>query len=112
MSEVAREAFIDSDGNERTPNQWGFNSFRTAEGAKDSVRTLSVRTLSGKGTEWFIWRLADGTFDFTATGKPDVPGHPSELVERVMITEQGRLAPAPVSAHSNPAGTSAASATP
>jgi DNA-binding XRE family transcriptional regulator len=38
MSE--RETHLDSDGIERTPNEWGFNSFATAEGAKRSVASL------------------------------------------------------------------------
>ena len=69
-----------SNGIERTGNQWGFNSFTTEEGAE-----ASVRLLGRKGSRWYVWRLADGTYDFTATAGPDLPGHPAELVREVEI---------------------------
>ena len=72
-----REIHLDSQGIERTPNQWGFNSFTTQEGAEKSARNLRRRS------HWHIWRLADGTYDFTATADPDLPGHPAELVNEI-----------------------------
>jgi hypothetical protein len=71
---------LDSDGIERIGNQWGFNSFTTMEGAE-----ASVRRLARKGTHWYLWRLADGTYDFTATAEPRSPGHPAELVREIDI---------------------------
>ncbi len=68
--------FTDSDGIERIKNQWEFNSFTTHEGALQSLRGFARH-----GT-WFIWRLADGSYDYTASADPQIPGHPAELVER------------------------------
>lgn len=90
MSTETPRPFIDSDGQERVPTQWGFNSFRTADGAKKSVRVLGRID-----SQWYIWRLADGTFDYTASGCPDIPGHPAALVERVRIAPMRRLVSAP-----------------
>jgi hypothetical protein len=69
---------LDSDGIERVKNRWGFNSFTTQEGAGESLRQLARR-----GT-WYIWRLADGSYTFTAVPDPSTPGHPAELVEEVI----------------------------
>jgi len=76
----------DSDGIERVGNQWGFNSFVALEGAEQSVRRHGLR-----GTRWYIWRLADGTYDWTACNTLDIPddqqipGHPVELVNIVDV---------------------------
>jgi hypothetical protein len=78
-----RETWTDSNGQVRTPNQWGFNSFATAEGARRCAARLG-RT----GSVWYIWRLADGTFVQSAVPDPASPGHPAELVEVVKL--QGR----------------------
>ena len=69
--------FIDSDGNERIKTRWQFNAYVTAEGAKSSAQKLNT------SAKWFIWRLADGSFDFSAVEHPTTPGHPAELVEVV-----------------------------
>lgn len=81
-----RGPFRDSEGIERTPNEWGFNSYATAEGAKSGPRGLGRR-----GQTWYIWRLADGTFDYTSRPNPDLPGHPAELVETVTVVRRGVL---------------------
>lgn len=75
-----RAIHLDSNGNERTPNQWGFNSFATAEGAKQTAARLG-----STGSVWYIWRLADGTFDHTAVPDPSTPGHPAELAEVIEL---------------------------
>lgn len=72
--------FVDSTGAERVGNTWGFNSFVTFEGAKQAARTLARR-----GSRWHIWRLADGTYDYTASANPNLPGHPAELVDTLSI---------------------------
>jgi len=71
-----RTTHTDHNGIERTPNEWGFNSFLTAVGAERSARYLGRR-----GSHWFIWKLADGTYDFTSSASPNLPGHPAELVK-------------------------------
>jgi hypothetical protein len=77
--------FSDSDGIERVKTRWGFNAFTSAEGARQSARHFGQR-----GTRWFIWRLEDGSFDFTAVPEPKGPGHPAELVETFVI-DGGRV---------------------
>jgi hypothetical protein len=76
----AGHRFTDSDGNERVKTRWGFNAFTTAEGARRSAGRLGQR-----GAEWFIWRLADGSFDYSAVPEPKGQGHPAELVETFTI---------------------------
>ena len=92
-----RETWPDSDGIERTPNQWGFNSFTTVHGAEHVARLLGRA-----GSVWYIWRLADGTYDFTAASEPTTPGHPAELVETITLGRRthNRRTPAPVAARS------------
>ncbi len=72
--------FIDSAGAERIGNEWGFNSFVTLDGARKAARTLARRN-----SRWHLWRLADGTFDYTASDHPDLPGHPAELVDTLTV---------------------------
>jgi hypothetical protein len=76
--------FTDSDGNERIKTRWGFNAFTTAEGAENSAQGLA-KGRHGRRGEWFIWRLADGSFTFSAIENPTSPGHPAELVEKVTL---------------------------
>lgn len=98
---MKRETWLDSDGLERTPNEWGFNSFATAEGAEQSARTLGNR-----GSTWYIWQLADGTYAFTAVPDPSSPGHPSELVETITLGRRThRRTPAAVSSRTTGFGT-------
>lgn len=80
-----RKTWLDSDGYERTGNEWGFNSFVTQEGA-----ILSAAGFGRKGTTWHIWRLADGTYGFTAVPVPEGPGHPAELVARIEVLNRAR----------------------
>ncbi len=80
-----RQTWYDSDGYERIGNEWRFNLFVTKEGA-----TLSAAGFGGKGAVWHIWRLADGTFDFTSTPYPDIPGHPAELVGRIKVLDRSK----------------------
>lgn len=61
----------------RVPNKWGFNSFATESGA------VSVVSDWQREGPWYIWRLADGTYDFTAVPDPDLPGYPAELVRTI-----------------------------
>ena len=74
------ETWLDSDGNQRTPNEWGFNSFTTAEGAKRAAAKLGRDR-----SVWYIWQLADGTFDHTAVPDPRSPGHPADLAEVIEL---------------------------
>jgi hypothetical protein len=80
-----REPWRDPAGIERIGNEWGFNSFTAQQGAEQAARNLGR-----PGSTWFIWRLADGTYDFTSTGEPDLPGHPAELVRRIDIPRRGQ----------------------
>ena len=80
-----RKSWNDSSGIERIGNEWGFNSFTSHQGAEQAARNLGR-----PGSTWFIWRLADGTFDFTSSSEPDIPGHPAELVRRIDIPEGRR----------------------
>ena len=77
--------FTDSDGAQRIKTRWGFNAFVTQEGAK-----ASALALGSLGTEWFIWRLEDGSYDHTAIEDPTGPGHPAELVERFTVKGYGQ----------------------
>jgi len=77
--------FTDSDGAERIKTRWEFNAFVTQEGAESAALALG-RT----GSEWFIWRLEDGSYDHTAVENPTTPGHPAELVERFTISGYGK----------------------
>jgi hypothetical protein len=51
---------------ERVQNEWGFWSFPTEDAARAYVRRFTTQ----KGGPWYIWRLPDGTFDFTSTKQP------------------------------------------
>jgi hypothetical protein len=70
--------FIDSNGAKRIKNRWGFNSFVFIEGARGEALGHSKRSI-----DWYIWRLADGSYDYSITANPNLPGHPAELVEVV-----------------------------
>lgn len=72
---------LDSDGIERVPNRWGFNSFATAEGAAESAR--KIVPVAGGRRHWYVWRLADGTYDYTAVPDPTGEHYPAELVGQV-----------------------------
>jgi hypothetical protein len=62
---------------ERAPNRWGFSSFVTEEAVRAYCRKYPVRS----GGQWRIWRLADGTFDYTSTDVPRAfPDLGAELV--------------------------------
>ena len=76
---------LDGNGIERVSNPWGFNSFTTAEGARQGAAGIARN-----GSTWYIWRLADGSFDYTTSGHPDLPGYPAELVERVTFHGYGK----------------------
>jgi hypothetical protein len=73
------KTWLDCDGIERTRSRWGFNSFTTAEGARESAAGI-VPVVGGRG-RWYIWRLSDGTFDYTAVPNPEGDWYPAELVE-------------------------------
>jgi len=77
--------FTDSDGAERIKTRWQFNAFVTQEGARNAAVALG-----GHGTTWYIWRLADGSYDHTAVPEPTTPGHPAELVETFTIGGTGQ----------------------
>lgn len=68
------EHHFDISGIERVSNRWGFNSFATIEGAKEN--------LPRRG-HWWIWRLPDGTFNYSAVPDPRTPPAEKELVEDV-----------------------------
>jgi hypothetical protein len=70
----------DFDGIDRILNQWGFNSFATQDGAEQSARHYA-KSMSHR----FIWRLADGTYDFSAQPSPVGPGYPAELVNEIDV---------------------------
>lgn len=80
-SPVGRK-FIDSNGNERVKTPFGFNAFTTAQGAK-----LSAWYYGRQGSERFIWRLPDGSFDCTAVPDPIMPGYPAERVGQFTVGE-------------------------
>lgn len=63
---------------ERRPNEWGFNSCVTLDGAVAVAKWMSRR-----GSHWYIWRLADGTFTYSAVPEPTTPGFPAELVREI-----------------------------
>ena len=76
--------FTDSDGCERVSTPFGFNAYVTQDGA------VAGATSSGRnGSVWYIWRLADGSYDYTAAENPDIPGHPAELVETITVKGSG-----------------------
>ena len=77
--------FTGSDGNERIKTRWEFNAFVTQEGARS--RALA---LGRNGQYWYVWRLADGSYDCTAVPDPTTPGYPAELVETVRVTGYGK----------------------
>ena len=54
----------------RVPNQWGFESFITEEAARAYVRRFQLTRAWGQDGKWRIWRLPDGTFDFTSSPSP------------------------------------------
>jgi hypothetical protein len=76
--------FTDGDGCERVKTPFGFNAYVTRDGA-----ITGAVSIGAPGTTWYIWRLADGSYDFTATGNPDIPGHPAELVETITVKGRG-----------------------
>jgi hypothetical protein len=60
-----------------TPNRWGFSSYATEEAVRAHCRKYPVRS----GGQWRIWRIADGTFDYTSTDMPRAfPDLGAELV--------------------------------
>ena len=69
----------------KVKTRWQFNAFVTQEGAK-----ASALALGRAGSEWFIWRLEDGSYDHTAVPDPAAPGHPAELAERFTIAGYGK----------------------
>jgi hypothetical protein len=84
-----REPFHDITGSLRTPNEWGFNSFASIHSA-----SIAARELGRPGSTWYIWRLADGTYDHTAVPNPTTPGHPAELVDTFTLPSRRRRRPA------------------
>lgn len=50
----------------RVTNKWGFESFPTEEAIRAYVRRFTTY----RGAPWRIWRLPDGTFDFTSGSLP------------------------------------------
>lgn len=72
------EHHIDLHGVERVSNEWGFNSFATADGAESSLRRGAR-----KKSHWYIWRLPDGTFDYSANPDPRTPPAEKELLREV-----------------------------
>jgi hypothetical protein len=81
----AGHRFTDSDGTERVKTRWEFNAFVTQEGA----RSAALR-LGRNGQTWYIWRLADGSYDHTAVPEPTTPGHPADLVETITVKGYGK----------------------
>ena len=51
---------------QRVRNEWGFESFPSEDAARAYVRRFPIQ----RGGDWYIWRLPDGTFDFTSTAQP------------------------------------------
>jgi len=64
----------------RVRNQWGYNSFADQQGAEETARWMGRQD-----TCWYIWRLADGSFDFSAIPDPTTLGHPAELVNTITV---------------------------
>jgi hypothetical protein len=77
--------FTDSSGAERIKTRWGFNAYVTQEGAR-----AAAVSLGRNGQAWYIWRLADGSYDHTAVPDPTTPGHPAELAETIAIKGYGK----------------------
>lgn len=77
--------FTDSDGNERVKTPFGFNAYVTEEGARSHALALGRN-----GQYWYVWRLADGSYDCTAVPDPTTPGHPAELAETVRVSGYGK----------------------
>jgi hypothetical protein len=60
------------------PTRWGFNAYASQEDAEQVARWLGLLN-----SRWFIWRLADGTFNFSNTSNPTSLGRPAELVNTI-----------------------------
>lgn len=72
-------------------NRWGFHSYATEEAVRAHCCKYPVRS----GGLWRIWRIADGTFDYTSTDAPRAfPDLGAELVgyEVGLIVKRGRNA--------------------
>jgi hypothetical protein len=76
--------FTDSDGNERIKTRWQFNAYLTEEGARSGALATGR-----DGSTWYVWRLPDGSYDFSANPNPTTPGYPGELVETLEISGHG-----------------------
>lgn len=68
--------WTDNDGWLRIKTPWGFNGFADERGAR-----AQAVDLGRVGQHWYIWRLADGSYDVTASANPQTPGHPATLVD-------------------------------
>jgi hypothetical protein len=68
--------WTDNDGWPRVKTPWGFNAFASESGAR-----AQAVDLGRVGQHWYIWRLADGSYDVTASANPQTPGHPATLVD-------------------------------
>lgn len=81
----AGHKFTDSSGHERVKTPYGFNAYAVREGAR-----AAAVSLGRNGQTWYIWRLADGSYDHTAVPDPTTPGHPAELAETFTISGYGK----------------------
>jgi hypothetical protein len=81
-NEAAGHRWHDDHDAERVMTQWGFNAHVTIEGAR-----AQAGRLGRPGTTWYIWSLADGSYDITAIECPSAPGPypPCELAEKITV---------------------------
>jgi hypothetical protein len=70
----------DDRGALRVMTRWGFNAHVTPEGAK-----ADAERIGRPGTTWYLWRLADGSYDISAIDNPEGPGYPAEMAEEIWI---------------------------
>jgi hypothetical protein len=76
--------FFDSEGLLRVFSESAqHNCFMTADDAETSGQAV-LRN----GADLFVWRFADGTFEWTAIPDPRSPGYPAELVKQTVVVQR------------------------
>lgn len=58
---------VDSEGIQRVASKYGFNAFSSVE---DAARSARAYLRAGSAAEFWVWRLDDGTYDWTAIPNP------------------------------------------